>query len=164
MSTLQSWKADVEEAFEPTDDLASQVDRVDDALFGLMNVDQRGILQSREMKQYESLSESMREEETQQTVDAVDECLAAWGESDVPGPVLMRLAADRDRRLKIVSSYVELADTLLDKAHGGLQSDVDVIESGEGGLTATYDLIRSNLDELAETLTTIRETDGVADE
>jgi hypothetical protein len=128
-----------------------------------MSVDQRGILKNREMRRYESLSESMREEETQQTVDAVEECLAAWDESDVPGPVLTRLAANRDHRLKIVSSYVELADTLLDKAHNGLQSDVDVIESAEGGLTETYDLIRSDLDELAETLTTIRETDGEAD-
>jgi hypothetical protein len=163
VSTLQSWKSDIEEAFGTTDKIAVQVDGVDDALYGLMSVDQRGILKNREMRRYESLSESMREEETQQTVDAVEECLAAWDESDVPGPVLTRLAANRDHRLKIVSSYVELADTLLDKAHNGLQSDVDVIESAEGGLTETYDLIRSDLDELAETLTTIRETDGEAD-
>jgi hypothetical protein len=162
VSTLQSWKTTVEDSFETTENLASQVDRVDDALFGLMNVDQRGVLQNREMKRYESLSESMREEETQQTLNEVDDCLAAWKESDVPGPVLKRLAADRNRRLNIVSSYVDLADTLLNKAHKGLQSDVDMIESGEGGLTETYDHIRSDLDDLAEALTTIRETDGEA--
>jgi hypothetical protein len=162
VSTLQSWKTTVEHSFEITENLASQVDCVDDALFSLMNVDQRGVLQNREMRQYESLSESMREEETQKTVEEVDDCLAAWKESDVPGPVLTRLAADRDRRLNIVSSYVELADTLLNKAHEGLQSDVDMIESGEGGLTETYDHIRSDLDDLAEALTAIRETDGEA--
>jgi len=162
VSTLQSWKTTVENSFETTENLASQVDRVDDALFGLMNVDQRGILQNREMRQYESLSESMREEETQQTVEEVDDCLAAWEESDVPGQVLTHLAADRDRRLNIVSSYLELTETLLNKAHHGLQSDVDMIESGEGRLTETYDHIRSDLDELAEALTAIRETDGEA--
>jgi hypothetical protein len=160
VSTLQSWKTNVEKAFGTAKDLTSEVDRVDEALYGLMNVDQRGILRNREMKQYESLSESMQDEETQETVEAVDDCLAAWDQSDVPGPVLTRLAADRDHCLKIVSSYVELTDTLLDKAHDGLRSDVETIESGEGGLTGTYDQIRSDLDELGETLTAIREAAG----
>jgi len=159
VSTLQSWKKTVESAFGTTDEVTSQVDSVDEALFGLMRVDERAIFRNREMNRYEFLSKSMREEETRQTLEAVDDCLTAWEEADVPGPVLTRLAADRDRRLNIVSAYIDLADTLLDKAHKGLQSDVGTIEGGVGGLTETYDRIQSDLAEIDEALTIIRNID-----